>query len=187
MVELVNAVGGGKLGVDLNLVSIAKRDDIVDIQYEPESDSVLCFRFEEEEEAPTVILYRTGSFSIAGAKRIQDLQRTYNELIDYIEKLGLEPEQELFEIRYLVYEFDIGREIDLTELYNHFDPSLVEYEPEQFPQLKYAPDQHEGVFMISRTGSIIYTGDSSRENAEFAIEEISKQLSNFSSNNKKLN
>lgn len=179
MVELVNAVGGGKLGVDLNLVSIAKRDDIVDIQYEPESNSNLCFRFRREEDAPTVILYRTGSFSIAGAKRIQDLQSTYQELIDYIEKLGLEPEQEPFEIRYLVYEFDIGREIDLTELYNHFDSDLVEYEPEQFPQLKYDTDQHDGVFMISRTGSIIYTGDSSRENAEFAIDEISKQILDF--------
>jgi len=42
---LENAVGGGELGVDLDLVSIAKHEDIVDIQYEPETSPSLCFRF----------------------------------------------------------------------------------------------------------------------------------------------
>lgn len=176
MAKLVNAVGGGELGVDLDLVSIAKRDDIVDIQYEPEIAPSLCFRFQKGKETPTVILYRTGSFSIAGAKNIQDLKTTYKKLLKYIEKLGLKPKEEHFEVRYLVYKFDIGREIDLTELYNHFDSELVEYEPEQFPQLKYSPEQYGGVFMISRTGSMIYTGDNSSENAESAIDEVSKQI-----------
>lgn len=56
------------------------------------------------------------------------------------------------------------------------DSGLIEYEPEQFPQLKYDPKQYDGVFMISRTGSMIYTGDSSRENTKSAIDNISEQI-----------
>lgn len=172
----MNAVGGGELGVDLDLVSIAKREDIVDIQYEPETSPSLCFRFQTRKKSPTIILYRTGSFSIAGAMNITDLKNAHQKLINYVERLGLEPNQDDFEIRYLVFKFDIGREIDLNELCNELDSDLVEYEPEQFPQLKYDPEQYDGVFMISRTGSMIYTGDSSPKNAKSAIDNVSEQI-----------
>ncbi|WP_318567486.1 hypothetical protein [Salinigranum marinum] len=177
MTHLVNAVGGGDLGVEVDLPSIAKRNDILNIQYDPEVASNLCFQLSEE--GPTIILYRTGAFSIAGANSIQDLRQAFQRLREYIAKLIIYPENSDFEVRYLVFKSELGYEIDLNELYEHLNPGSVEYEPEQFPQLKYDPENHRGVFMISRTGSIIYTGDRSRKNAKDAIDELRSQLRRF--------
>ena len=173
MTELVNAVAGGELGTQLDLISIAERDDLYQVQYEPEVAPNLCFRLIKD--GPTIILYRSGAFSIAGADSIEEIESAFNQLTEFIENLDLRPDAD-YEIRYLVFKSNFGREIDLSELHKHLGSDAAEYEPEQFPQLKYDASEYGGVFMISRTGSIIYTGDTSTKKAKRAIDEVSNKI-----------
>jgi transcription initiation factor TFIID TATA-box-binding protein len=62
-----NVVGGGSIGIEMDLSSIAEVDfETFNTQYEPESFPGIVFRSEDLE--PTIILHRSGKFNIAGGK-----------------------------------------------------------------------------------------------------------------------
>lgn len=64
MVNIVNIVASGDLGIELDLEKVAK--DIGSIaEYDPQNYPGMYLRFKED--APLVTLYRTGKFIVTGA------------------------------------------------------------------------------------------------------------------------
>ena len=74
MVEVVNVVASGSLGIELDLEAIAgELDSIVD--YDPDKYPGAYFRFGDSD--PLITLYRTGKYIITGASSKEESARSW--------------------------------------------------------------------------------------------------------------
>jgi len=73
-VTLVNAVGGGDLGVEVDLEELENNLNIFLTRYEPENYPALYMQFSQD--SPKVSLFRTGSYHIAGAASVDEVWET---------------------------------------------------------------------------------------------------------------
>ncbi len=157
--ELVNAVGGGELGEELNLQYLYEVLDGEDIRYDPEHWPGLYIRFTEE--SPAILVFRTGKYNIAGADSVQQLRQVNENFLKKIEELGISREKNSFEIRNLVFLDRYRRELNLEQIVIALGFEETEYEPEQFPGVLYRPADTVGTFLIFRNGKVILTGANS--------------------------
>lgn len=175
--KLVSAVGGGKLSRELDLEELSKHLEASSVQYDPSSYHGIILRFEEA--GPAVMIYRSGSFSISGAKSLESLYDTYEKLVNELDTLlgSLEYEEE-FEVRNLVHQatMDDRESINLNALAIGLGLDSVEYEPEQFPGMLYRPNRDNHLFLIFATGKIVSTGFSSPEKAEEEMTEVKDEI-----------
>lgn len=181
VVELVSAVGGGKLTRELDLGGLAADIEAPEVQYEPEQYHGIILRFEQD--GPAVLIYRSGSFSISGAESIEELHETFQALESRLRSLFENFEYETsFEVRNLVHQDKIVDEsgdlesINLTALSVGLGMESIEYEPEQFPGLMYRPPEDEGLYLIFATGKIVSTGHSNPEVAREGLEMVKQRI-----------
>lgn len=174
--ELVNAVGGGDLQVELHLGELSQSIDTPVSRYDPEHHPSLYVKFDEE--GATILIFRTGKYNIAGAKSVDELYSAHEKLIDKLLNMGLDiPEAEQsFELRNLVFVEDIDTEFDLAELAVGLGMENSEYEPEQFPGLQLNPPEDKGLFLIFRSGKVILTGVNNEKDAESSFSMLRKRL-----------
>lgn len=171
---LVNVVAGGDLGfeIDLNEAVVALRH--LSPSYEPEIAPGL--HFELPDTGVTVMLFRTGKYHLTGGESTEQIQECYAELINICgESMGLKPTEGGAKVRNLVYNGDIGEEVDLDSLASALQEDVV-YQPSFHPGLQYRMNEYHGLFMLYRTGSYIYTGNSNADEAQEAIKMFNKEL-----------
>lgn len=172
--EIVNAVGGGELKKEFQL-------DALEEALPPELLSNLesaALYMSESEGGPTFTLFRSGQYSIAGAKSVTQLfncNEKFLKMLSEITEWGIIPESE-FEVRYLVGIGDVNIEINLVDLFDSLPVSQVEYEPEQFPGLFYRPSKDATITVFS-TGKVSITGPKSRERLVKEFEELKNKIS----------
>jgi len=173
---LQNVVGGGDLGVEIDLYSTAGAEfENFDIQYEPESFPGIVFRSHDFN--PTIMLYRSGKFNIAGGDLISKTRKIFNIFYTEIsDKTGLEIQHDL-ELRYFVTTGELGRTIDLPAAAIALGIHETEYEPEQFPGLFYRPEDQNWFIILFASGSIVVDGEPDMDILEAAYEEIDQTLS----------
>lgn len=172
--ELVNAVGGGSLGRELDLQFLYEALDGEEIRYDPEHWPGLYLRFTED--SPAILVFRTGKYNIAGADSTSQLNQINNEFIARLQELGIEDKGSSFELRNLVFLDKYSRELDLDQVVIALGLEESEYEPEQFPGILYRPTDAAGTFLIFRNGKVIFTGSSSLDDAETAFASLFAQL-----------
>jgi len=68
-------------------------------------------------------------------------------------------------IRNIVSSADLGERIDLNAVAVGIGLEDIEYEPEQFPDLVYCPEEREVVALLFGTGKTVITGAVRREDA----------------------
>lgn len=179
MVELVSVVGGGKLSRELDLSEVEKDINIPQTQYDTSKYHGIIARFSEG--APAILIYRSGSFSISGAKSIEELQDHFEMFEKAMEDLLSTVEYELeFEIRNLVHRTEIPAEetsksLNLNALAIGLEVENVEYEPEQFPGIIYRPPDIPGLFLIFATGALVSTGHSDPDVAAEGIQKVTNR------------
>lgn len=175
--SISNVVGGGSLRKELDLISIAKTEfDHFDTQYEPESFSAVIFRCENC--GSTIMLYRSGKFSIAGAKSVEETREEFNLFCSNIQnKLGLGINPNL-EIRYFVTTGDLERSIDLSAAMIVLGMDRTEYEPEQFPGLFYRPESEDWFIILFSSGSVVVDGIPDIDILESGYKKLDDMLSN---------
>jgi transcription initiation factor TFIID TATA-box-binding protein len=173
--SISNVVGGGSLGKELDLTSIAETNyKYFDTKYEPESFSAVVFR--SKGSGPTIMLYRSGKYSIAGGKSIEETRTVFDEFCsDIQDNTGLELSPEL-EIRYFVTTGDLGRSINLSAAVIALGMDKTEYEPEQFPGLFYRPKSEDWFVILFSSGSIVVDGSPDMEMLESAYQEVDSKL-----------
>ncbi len=164
---LVNAVGGGSLGQELDLQSLYEVLDGEEVRYDPEHWPGLYLRFTED--SPAVLIFRTGKYNIAGADSIQQLNRVNDDFISQMNELGIKRDGSSFEVRNLVFLDQYSRELNLDQIVVALGFEESEYEPEQFPGVLYRPKDATGTFLIFRNGKVIFTGSNSASDAETAF------------------
>jgi transcription initiation factor TFIID TATA-box-binding protein len=172
--ELVNAVGGGDLDVEINLHNAVDALEEFSPSYEPEVAPGL--HFELPQSSVTVMVFRTGSYHLTGAKSRDELSTAHDELIDILESsLGLCIKSSTIEVRNLVYSGELDREIDLAALSSELGEG-ASYAPEVDPGLKLRLADHCGLFTLYRTGAYIYTGEKDEKKAAEAISDSISQI-----------
>ena len=164
VVQLVSAVGGGKLSQELDLEELSENIRAFQVRYEPLKYHGIIVRFSED--GPAVLIYSSGSFSISGASSLQELWRNFEKFESKMEDILGSLEYEIsFEVRNLVHVTEIptesaGESINLNYLMMGLGVENVEYEPEQFPGLMYRPSDMPGLYLIFASGSLVSTGHS---------------------------
>lgn len=170
MPELVNAVGGGDLEIELDLDQINRDLEAEEIRYDPEYWPGVHVRFKSR--SPAVLIFRTGKYNIAGAESIEELFNTKNEFLKRLSQLGVEWRNSSFEIRNLVYMDRYGRELNLDNVTVALGFERAEYEPEQFPGIIYDTPKSSGTFLIFRTGKILFTGATDPDKVDIAFTQL---------------
>lgn len=179
--ELVNVVGGGDLNTEIKLEEMYEKISAPICKYEPEMFSGLYIQFEEG--GPTVMLFSSGKYNIAGAKTTGSLYRSHAELVETMAELGIDliEEQIELEVRNRVYVDSYESEIDLEGLLPDLGFENTEYDPETFPGLMYRP-QEGGFLAIFRSGKMMITGLKDAETSKQILQRVKDRLSELFSN-----
>lgn len=175
MVEVVNVVASGSLGLELDLEAIANDlDDIVD--YDPDKYPGAYFRFGNS--APLITLYRTGKYIITGANSEEEAHTIREEFLNILSGHEILPsaDDDWFQMQNYVCMSEIGESLNLNALAIGLGLEVTEYEPEQFPGLVYRPTDHDCVLLVFGSGKVIITGATTIEGAELAFRELKYRI-----------
>lgn len=165
MIKIVNVVGSGSLGVELNLERVAA--DICSIaEYDPDNYPGMYIRFEED--APLITLYRTGKYIVTGADSVEEAQRVRKRFLSLLNENGMipNPDDEWFRIQNLVCTAELEESLNLNALTIGLGLEETEYEPEQFPGLIYRPPDVNSVVLLFASGRVVITGSSDLDVAQ---------------------
>lgn len=180
MVQLVSAVGGGRLKHELNLSELSADLEAAEIQFDKSHYHGIIARFTAD--GPAVLIYRSGSFSISGAETLAELHEVH-ELFENRMKSTIGPfEYKVpFEVRNLVFRSEIPTQeetgkLNLSLLAIGLGANQVEYEPEQFPGLLYRPTDTDGLYLIFASGKMVSTGHSDQELARASIKKVTEEI-----------
>jgi len=175
MVEIVNVVSSGSLGVELDLDAIAQElPEIVD--YDPQKYPGAYFRFDESQ--PLITLYRTGKYIITGADSEGEAATTRQGFLQLLESHSILSiaEDEWYRVQNYVCMADVGQSLNLSALAIGLGLEVTEYEPEQFPGLVYRPLHYECVLLVFGSGKVVITGATATTAAEDAFADFRKQI-----------
>ncbi|SNR56597.1 TATA-box-binding protein [Halorubrum vacuolatum] len=175
MVEIVNVVSSGSLGLELDLSAVSR--DLGDIaEYDPEKYPGAYVHLDED--TPLITLYRTGKYIITGADSEGEAETTREEFLSTLTRCGIlsEPDDQWFDIQNYVCTADVGEQLNLSALAIGLGLEVTEYEPEQFPGLVYRPSEHDCVLLVFGSGQVVITGATDIEYAEQAFSDLQTRI-----------
>ncbi|WP_338906419.1 transcription factor [Salinibaculum marinum] len=177
-VDVVNVVGSGKLGVELDLYALAtdlSAETNSQTKYDPDEHTGMHVRLES---GALITLYRTGSYHIVGVDSERALFEARDTFIEAMGKVGLDVPsgEDPFSVRNLVTTTSLGDSVNLNALAIGLGLEQVEYEPEQFPGLVYRPTEFDAVVLIFGSGKMVVTGVTSVERAKQVRESVADEV-----------
>lgn len=163
-VNVVNVVGSGKLGVELDLPALAS-DLAAETKYDPDEHTGMHVRLKR---GALITLYRTGSYHIVGVDSEKALFDARDAFLETVREVGLDvpSSEDPFNVRNLVTTTSLGESVNLNALAIGLGLEQVEYEPEQFPGLVYRPAEFDAVVLVFGSGKMVVTGVTSVEAAK---------------------
>jgi len=171
---LVNVVAGGDIGIEVDLHNAFEDLRHFFPSYEPEVAPGLHFKLPNT--SVTVMLFRTGTYHLTGGETIDQIKESYDELVHILEEyLGLKIVIENPDVRNLVYNGNIGQEVDLDTVTSALRGD-AEYDPSLSPGINYRKREYRGLFTLYRTGSYTYTGNPNPLDAQKALELFNQEL-----------
>lgn len=176
-IEVVNIVGSGDLGVELDLTTLVEDLTAVFLSYTPEQFPGIQIEFEEG--LPTCNVFSSGKYTIVGAKSQNKLYAAQGRLIEELSELGILDTDffdEDFDIRNIVCTYDIEKELELSTVSIKLGLENVEYEPEQSPFIVYKPEGEGVTITIPANGRIMITGIIHKDTAVTAVRQLLYEL-----------
>ena len=165
MVEVVNVVASGSLGLEFDLEAIAEA--LGDIsEYDPEKYPGMYLRFGED--TPLITVYRTGKYIVTGAASQEETHTIRERFLDLLveNEMIAEPDDEWFRVQNLVCTAELGESLNLNALAIGLGLESTEYEPEQFPGLIHRPSGADSVVLLFASGRVVITGGPDLDAAE---------------------
>lgn len=178
MIDVVNVVSSGSLGVELDLEVVAQElGEPVD--YDPEKYPGAYFRFGESE--PLITLYRTGKYIITGASSEQEGMEIRDRFLStlYEHEILPEADDEWFSVQNYVCVGDLGESVNLSALAIGLGLEHTEYEPEQFPGLVYRPSKADSVILVFGSGQTVITGSPDLNTAEADFQLVQNEVADI--------
>jgi len=159
-VEVVNAVGSGALGIELDLKQLAADIEDPIARYDPDKYPGMYLRLDED--GALITLYRNGKYIITGADSEEAVYNRRDEFLSLLVDMGvLETTTDTgFSMQNFVCSGDLSTDLDLNALALRLGLENTEYEPEQFPGLVYRPPEAQSVILLFGSGRVVLTGSS---------------------------
>lgn len=178
MVKIVNVVGSGDLGVEIDLGELAA--DISQAEYD-DSHRPAPPTTQIRTENSLILVYRTGTYAIRGGKSVEQTEEAQDYLLSILVERGVidDADDTNFAIRNVVCVGSLNQDIDLNKLVVLFGFENAEYEPEQFPGLIYRPEDTPCILLVFASGKVVITGGRSKEDARMAFEALQAGLGTF--------
>ncbi|MCD6369924.1 MAG: TATA-box-binding protein [Thermoplasmata archaeon] len=174
-VQIENIVASTSLAEKLDLSKIALALD--GAEYEPEQFPGLIYRLPEPKTA--VLIFRSGKVNCTGAKDIEKVEKTIKILVEKLKAAGIEVyDKPKIIVQNIVAVYDLGVELNLTDIAMSLGLENVEYEPEQFPGLVYRIEEPKVVLLLFGSGKVVCTGAKKKEEIVEAIKKLKKELEN---------
>jgi transcription initiation factor TFIID TATA-box-binding protein len=181
--DIANVVGMITYQQEFDLSALAEtfeeKDEVLSVKYEPSNNHWLQVRFEPD--GVYVPFYRKGKCTITGAKSldhfeevVQRVNTLMRELLDFEYKPSVE-------IKNIVATTELNQIPPLEQIAIGLGLEETEYEPEQFPALIYRGGS--AVMLIFSSGKVVCTGLYQIDQISFAIDELNKQIDEFTNNN----
>lgn len=175
--KVVNIVGSGDLGVEIDLTQLVSDIAATSSTYTPEQFPGLQIKFEED--LPLCNLFTSGKYTVVGAKSCEKLLTTQNRLITELGNLDILPDDftdDEFGVRNIVCTYDLKVELDLNSVTLELGLENVEYEPEQSPFIIYKPESEGMTITIPANGRIMITGTTYKKDALTAVRQLSEKI-----------
>lgn len=174
--EVVNVVGSGDIGKEVDLEQICLDADVPEAEYKQGTGSAFL---RLEEGGGLVILYRSGKYIVRGGKDYEKLYRTNELLVEFLRGLGVlgSEDEPNFEINNIVFVGDLGRDINLQALLIKVGLENAEFEPEQFPGLVYRPEEFDCILLVFGSGKVSITGSADEGEAIAAYQALEREAS----------
>lgn len=175
--EVVNIVGSGDLGVEIDLTALQEDLTAASLSYTPEQFPGLQVRFEDDMSMCNI--FTSGKYTIVGARSQNKLYSAQARLIEELSNLDIlssEFYDEVFDIRNIVCTYDIGKQLDLDTVSLKLGLENVEYEPEQSPFVVYRPEREGVTITLPANGRIMITGVTHKKNALTAVRQLLGKL-----------
>jgi transcription initiation factor TFIID TATA-box-binding protein len=173
--SIVNVVGGGSIGREIDLSQTAQDFPETHVEYDPSSFEAVIIRYEDPK--ATIMLYSSGKYSLAGAQSVDGAKSANRIFISDIEQMiQSQLSNKTFEVRYLVATADLGSQIDLNGVMVQIGIEETEYEPEQFPALFYRPANVQWFYSIFGSGKVVINGCESVEQLKQAYIDLKTEL-----------
>lgn len=170
--KVVNVVGSGDISreLDLDAVSQAVKDETGATQVSKSSQGL---KIEFRKRAGTILLYRSGKYTIMGSDSEEELFRTNATFLELFVELDIITDTSNTSLRVAnyVYAVDIEKDVNLS----HLDILLgdeAEYEPEQFPYIVYRPSDIDCTMTISASGKCVINTPIGNEAVESVLERL---------------
>ena len=172
--EVVNAVGSGDLGIEIDLNQL--RADIRDVEFDPNKYPGAYVRLGEVE--PLITVYRTGKYIVTGSKSEEEAYECRKLFLDLLYNNGVldSPDDEWFSMQNYVCTGELDQVQNLNALAIGLGLESTEYEPEQFPGLVFRPDDHPVVILIFASGKVVVTGAKDINATEEAFQSLKMDL-----------
>ncbi|SFR53515.1 TATA-box-binding protein [Halogeometricum limi] len=172
--EVVNAVGSGDLGIEIDLNRLAT--DVKEVEFDPDKYPGAYVRLEGVE--PLITVYRTGKYIITGSKSDEEAYSCRKQFLKLLTDEGVlgEPEDEWFSMQNYVCTGELDQVQNLNALAIGLGLEYTEYEPEQFPGLVFRPDDTPVVILIFSSGKVVVTGAKDIDMAEEAFQSLKEDL-----------
>lgn len=169
--KVVNVVGSGDVCRELDLAAVFRAvEEKTAVQV---SQSKQGLKIEFPRRAGTVLLYRSGKYTIMGSDSEEELFRTNDRFLDVFLELGVitDTDTTSLHVANYVYAVDIDENANLSHL-NVLLGDEAEYEPEQFPYIVYRPSDIDCTMTISASGKSVINTPIGHEAVAAAIERV---------------
>ncbi len=170
----MNIVASASFGGELDLDAIAGA--LEGARYDPKRFPGLIYRFKDPK--ATVLLFATGKSVCTGASSLAAVDAAMRELTRRLEGAGVAVRSRpVIEVQNIVATGDLGTRTDPKAVALALGSENTEYEPEQFPGLVYRMDLPKVFLLIFATGKVVCTGAKKIEDAEAAVDKLTRILS----------
>lgn len=172
--EVVNAVGSGDLGIEIDLTQLTA--DVEEVEFDPDKYPGAYVKLEDVE--PLITVYRTGKYIITGSTSEEGAYHCRRRFLGLLSDRGLLDMQddEWFSMQNYVCTGELDQVQNLNTLAIGLGLEYTEYEPEQFPGLVFRPDGHSVVILIFPSGKVVVTGAKDIDSAEEAFQSLKEDL-----------
>jgi transcription initiation factor TFIID TATA-box-binding protein len=172
--EVVNAVGSGDLGIEIDLHQLTA--DVEEVEFDPDKYPGAYVRLDAVE--PLITVYRTGKYIITGSTSEEEAYSCRKRFLELLSDKGVldTPDDNWFSMQNYVCTGELDQVQNLNALAIGLGLEYTEYEPEQFPGLVFRPDDHPVVILIFASGKVVVTGAKDLNLAEEAFQSLKDDL-----------
>lgn len=172
--EIVNAVGSGDLGIEIDLHQLTA--DVGEVEFDPDKYTGAYVRLDAVE--PLITVYRTGKYIITGSTSEEEAYSCRKRFLELLSDSGVldTPDDNWFSMQNYVCTGELDQVQNLNALAIGLGLEYTEYEPEQFPGLVFRPDDHPVVILIFASGKVVVTGAKDLNLAEEAFQSLKDDL-----------